>query len=346
MSGSDVPGQPARSVTPGAAGQGDESASTMAVVSPAAGGARGAAAPAPGAPGTAGGVTSAGVWQQVARAFLDNKLALVGLGIVVFMLLLCFAGPLIYHTNQTNAQLALTSNVPTNAAPSAAHLLGTDNGSFDELGRIMYAGQSDLEVALAAAVLATLAGVIWGAVAGFAGGVVDTVMMRLVDAVLAVPALLLLIVISDLYKPSKPFLILLIGLVAWLVPARLVRAETLSLRTREYVQAVQMFGGSNWRIVFRHIIPNALSTIVVNTTFQVADAILFLAALGYLGLGIQPPGTDWGTMLSTAVSDGAVVNNYWWLIWPPGLAIVLVAASFNLAGDALRDGLDVRFQQR
>jgi peptide/nickel transport system permease protein len=346
MSGSDVPGQPARSVTPGAAGQGDESASAMAVVSRAAGGARGAAAPAPGAPGTAGGATSAGVWQQVARAFLDNKLALVGLGIVVFMLLLCFAGPLIYHTNQTNAQLALTSNVPTNAAPSAAHLLGTDNGSFDELGRIMYAGQSDLEVALAAAVLATLAGVIWGAVAGFAGGVVDTVMMRLVDAVLAVPALLLLIVISDLYKPSKPFLILLIGLVAWLVPARLVRAETLSLRTREYVQAVQMFGGSNWRIVFRHIIPNALSTIVVNTTFQVADAILFLAALGYLGLGIQPPGTDWGTMLSTAVSDGAVVNNYWWLIWPPGLAIVLVAASFNLAGDALRDGLDVRFQQR
>jgi peptide/nickel transport system permease protein len=347
VSGSDVPGRPARPVTPGAAGHGDETASAMAVVPRAAGGRRGPADP-PGAPGgKAGSPTSAaGAWQQVGRAFLANKLALVGLGIVVFMVLLCFAGPLVYHTNQTNAQLALTSNVPTNAAPSAAHLLGTDNGSFDELGRIMYAGQADLEVALAAAVLATVAGIIWGAVAGFAGGVLDTVMMRVVDAVLAVPALLLLIVISDLYKPSKLFLIVLIGLVAWLVPARLVRAETLSLRTREYVQAVQMFGGSNWRVVFRHIIPNALSTIVVNTTFQVADAILFLAALGYLGLGIQPPGTDWGTMLSTAVSDGAVVNNYWWLIWPPGLAIVLVAASFNLAGDALRDGLDVRFQQR
>jgi peptide/nickel transport system permease protein len=318
-----------------------------AVVSPAVGDGPSVPAQPAGGPGKAGGAGSgSGAWQQVARAFLANKLSLVGLGIVVFMLLLCFAGPLLYHTNQTNAQLALTSNVPTNAAPSAAHLLGTDNSSFDELGRIMYAGQSDLEVALAAAVLATLAGVIWGAVAGFVGGVVDTVMMRVVDAVLAVPALLLLIVISDLYKPSKPFLILLIGLVAWLVPARLVRAETLSLRTREYVQAVQMFGGGNWRIVFRHIIPNAVSTIVVNTTFQVADAILFLAALGYLGLGIQPPGTDWGTMLSTAVSDGAVVNNYWWLIWPPGLAIVLVAASFNLAGDALRDGLDVRFQRR
>jgi peptide/nickel transport system permease protein len=141
-------------------------------------------------------------------------------------------------------------------------------------------------------------------------------------------------------------LIVLIGFVAWLVPARLVRAETLSLRTREYVQAVKVAGGSNWRIVARHIIPNAFSTIVVNATFQVADAILFLAALGYVGLGIQPPGTDWGTMLSTAISDGAVVNNYWWLIWPPGLAIVLVAVSFNLVGDALRDGLDVRFQRR
>jgi peptide/nickel transport system permease protein len=289
---------------------------------------------------------SPGAWRQFGRALFGNKLALVGLAIAVFMVLLCFVGPLFYHTNQANAQLALTSNVPTNAPPSAAHLLGTDASSFDELGRIMYAGQSDLEVALAAAVLATFVGVVWGAVAGFAGGVIDTVMMRLVDTVLAVPALLLLIVISDVFKPSKPFLILLIGLVAWLVPARLVRAETLSLRTREYVQAVKAFGGSRWRSVFRHIIPNAFGTIVVNATFQVADAILFLAALGYLGLGIQPPGTDWGTMLSTAVSDGAVINNYWWLVWPPGLAIVLVAVSFNLVGDALRDSLDVRFQRR
>jgi len=296
--------------------------------------------------GGQGAAAPSGAWRQIATAFLENKLALLGIGIVIFMVLLCFVGPLAYHTNQTNAQLALISTVPTNAPPSAAHLLGTDASSYDELGRIMYAGQADLEVALAAAILATLVGVIWGAVAGFAGGITDTVMMRVVDTVLAVPALLLLIVISDLFKPSKPFLILLIGFVAWLVPARLVRAETLSLRTREYVQAVKVAGGSRWRIVARHIIPNALGTIVVNATFQVADAILFLAALGYVGLGIQPPGTDWGTMLSTAVSDGAVVNSYWWLIWPPGLAIVLVAVSFNLIGDALRDGLDVRFQQR
>jgi peptide/nickel transport system permease protein len=323
----------------------DEPATTAPAAEPSA---RRPPSPPPDTRGNAGRgpAPSPGAWRQFGRALFGNKLALVGLSIAIFMVLLCFVGPLFYHTNQANAQLALTSNVPTNAAPSAAHLLGTDASSFDELGRIMYAGQSDLEVALAAAVLATFVGVVWGAVAGFAGGAIDTVMMRVVDTVLAVPALLLLIVISDVYKPSKPFLILLIGLVAWLVPARLVRAETLTLRTREYVQAVKAFGGTRWRSVFRHIIPNAFGTIVVNATFQVADAILFLAALGYLGLGIQPPGTDWGTMLSTAVSDGAVINNYWWLVWPPGLAIVLVAVSFNLVGDALRDSLDVRFQRR
>lgn len=321
-----------------------EPATTVPASEPAA---PGLAAPA-GARGSAGSgpAPSPGGWRKFGRALLGNKLALAGLAIAVFMVLLCFVGPLFYHTNQVNAQLALTSNVPTNAAPSLAHLLGTDASSFDELGRIMYAGQSDLEVALAAAILATFVGVVWGAVAGFVGGFTDTIMMRVVDTALAVPALLLLIVISDVFKPSKPFLILLIGFVAWLVPARLVRAETLTLRTREYVQAVRTFGGSRWRAVFRHIIPNAFGTIVVNSTFQVADSILFLAALGYLGLGIQPPGTDWGTMLSTAVSSGAVINNYWWLVWPPGLAIVLVAVSFNLVGDALRDSLDVRFQRR
>lgn len=307
----------------------------------------------PGTPGGFGEVLDAGevtttgsVWRQILRVFVENKLAILGVAIIVFMLLLCFVGPHFYHTNQTNGQLALTSSVPENAPPSATHLLGTDNNSYDELGRIMYGGQADLEVALAAAVLATIVGVIWGAVAGFVGGVVDALMMRFVDTLLSIPALLLLIVLSELFKPSTLFLIVLIGLVAWLVPARLVRGETLSLRTREYVQAVRVAGGNGRRIVARHIIPNAIGTIVVNASFQVADAILFLAALGYLGLGVQPPGTDWGTMLATAISEGAVVNNYWWLIWAPGIAIVLVAVAFNFVGDALRDALEVRLQRR
>jgi peptide/nickel transport system permease protein len=316
------------------------------------------AAPVPGGPGDvltgpsgsggdAGEISSTGsFWRQVVSVFLQNRLALLGLGFIVFMVLFCFVGPHIYVTNQLNGNEALLSNVPQNGPPSAAHLLGSDNNSFDELGRLMFGGQADLEVALAAAMIATVVGVVWGAVAGFVGGALDAIMMRFVDALLSIPALLLLIVLAEIFKPSTIFLIVLIGLVAWLVPARLVRGEALSLRTREYVQAVRVAGGSGRRIVLRHIIPNAIGTIVVNASFQVADAILFLATLGYLGLGISPPGTDWGTMLSTALSNGALQNNYWWEIWAPGLAIVFTVVAFNFIGDALRDALEVRLQRR
>jgi peptide/nickel transport system permease protein len=139
---------------------------------------------------------------------------------------------------------------------------------------------------------------------------------------------------------------LIVGMVAWLVPARLVRGEALTLKTRDYVQAVRAAGGGGRRIVLRHIVPNAIGTIVVNASFQVADAILFLSALGYLGLGIPAPGTDWGTMLAVALDNGALVNGYWWEIASPGLAIVLTVLAFNFIGDALRDSLEVRLQQR
>lgn len=299
-----------------------------------------------GAPGDASGTSTLSTSRRIAAVFFQNRLAFAGVGIILLMAVFVFIGPLFYHTNQINGSAAILSTTPENAPPSAAHLLGTDANSFDELGRLMFGGRADLEVALAAALLATAAGVIWGGVAGFFGGIVDSLMMRFVDVLLAIPALLLLIVIADIFKPSTVFLVVLIGLVAWLVPARLVRAETLSLRTRDYVEAVRAMGGSSRRIVFRHIIPNAIGTIAVNASFQVADAILYLAALGYLGLGVQPPGTDWGTMLSNAISSGAVVNGYWWLIWSPGVAIILVVVAFNFVGDALRDALDVRFQLR
>jgi peptide/nickel transport system permease protein len=284
---------------------------------------------------------------RFARGVLSgNRLALIGGAYVLAVILFCFIGPLIYPTNQTNANAALISSVPQNAAPSWAHPFGTDNGSFDLLGRVMFGGQTDIEVALAAAVVATAIGMLWGAVAGYLGGTSDVLMMRLVDAILSVPALLLLVVLADIFRPSTPLLILLVGFIAWLVPARLVRGEALAIRTREYVQAVRVAGGSGRRIVLRHIIPNAMGTIVVNGSFQVADAILFLATLGYLGLGIQPPGTDWGTMLSTAISNGALPNNYWWEILVPGLAIVFTVVAFNFIGDGLRDAMDVRLRYK
>ena len=287
--------------------------------------------------------SSGGLTLQLVRVFVENRLAVVGLAIIVFSILFCWVGPLFYVTNQTDAQEALLHSIQ-NAHPSSAHLLGTDETGYDILGRIMYGGQISLEVGFAAAAIATLVGVLVGAVSGFFGGFVDSFLMRIVDVLLSVPILYLLIVLAVIFSPSVEILILVIGFTAWLVPARLVRGETLSLRVREFVQAVRVMGGGGTRIVLRHIIPNTIGTIIVNATFQVADAILLLAALGFIGLGVPSPHTDWGTMLSNGVLYAS--SGYWWQIYPTGIAIVLVVVAFNFVGDALRDAFEVRLQRR
>jgi peptide/nickel transport system permease protein len=275
----------------------------------------------------------------VADVFLENRLATLGLVFVVAIVAFCFLGPLVYHSDQTTSDLA-NQTLP----PGSGHPLGTDAYGFDVLGRLMLGGQSSLEVGLASALLATIFGSLWGAVAGYAGGVVDATMMRIVDVLLAIPTLVLLLVIAAIFKPSLLMLILIISALSWLAPARLVRAETLSLRQREYVDAIRQAGGTRRRIVLRHIIPNAIGVIVVNATFQVADAVLLLAALSFLGLGLPPPAASWGGILSDGLNY--LYDGYWWLIWPAGLAIVMTVVSFNFIGDALRDSLDVRLRQR
>lgn len=294
--------------------------------------------------GPAGGdvVSSGNLLRQIARVFGENRLAVVGLAVIVLMVLFCWVGPLVYPTNQVNAAQALNNNL--NASPSGAHLLGTDDSGFDILGRLMFGGKNSLMVGFLAALLGTAWGAIYGAVSGFFGGWIDALMMRIVDIFLSIPLLFLLITLAVIFHPSKGLLILVIAFVSWLVPARLIRGETLTLRIREYVQAVRVMGGSRRRIVLRHIVPNAIGTIIVNATFQVADAILILAALGFLGLGIPLPQTDWGSMLSNGVTYAT--SGYWWEIYPAGLAIVVVVVAFNFIGDALRDALEVRLQRR
>ncbi|SEP02626.1 ABC transporter permease [Amycolatopsis saalfeldensis] len=273
------------------------------------------------------------------RAFRENRLAVAGLVLIVLFLLFCFLGPLVYHTEQVATNLS-----GANQPPGAGHPLGTDDVGYDELGRLMEGGRSSLEIGVAAAVIATVFGTLWGAIAGYVGGFVDAVMMRVVDTLLAIPTLFLLLILAAIFTPTVSLLILVVSFGAWLSPARLVRGETLSLRTREYVQAVRMMGGGSRRVVLRHIMPNAIGTIVVNATFQVADAILLVASLSYLGLGIAPPHADWGNMLSNGTEF--VQNGYWWMILPPGIAIMLVVVAFNLLGDALRDALEVRLRRR
>ncbi|MBJ7597034.1 MAG: peptide ABC transporter permease [Candidatus Nephthysia bennettiae] len=271
--------------------------------------------------------------------FLENRLALAGAAVFFVVVLFCFVGPLIYRTDQVHTNIGRTTQ-----APSAAHLLGTDDVGYDQLGRLMAGGQTSLEVALGAACVAVVVGVLWGAVAGFFGGFVDALMMRIVDAILAIPALFLLLFVASVTTPRVGTLIAIVGLIAWLVPARLIRGETLSLRTREYVQAVRVMGGSSARIILRHIVPNTIGTVMVNATFQVADAILVVAALSFLGLGIPPPSVNWGGMLSSGLNY--TYAGYWWLIYPPGIAIVLTVVCFNFMGDALRDAFEVRLRRR
>lgn len=276
---------------------------------------------------------------MVLRAFTENKLALAGLIMVVVVALFCFIGPLLWHTNQADTNLLLV-----NKPPGGRHPLGSDDLGYDVLGRLMAGGQSSLEVGVVVALAATAIGVFYGVVSGLTGGLVDAVMMRFVDIILAIPAIYLFIDLASEFKPTLPLLIVVLTLLSWLGPARLVRGETLSLRVREYVQAVKVMGGRSGRIIMRHLVPNTMGTIVVNATFQVADAILILAVLSYFGFSLPPPTATWGGMLQNGVNF--LYDGYWWEIYPAGAMIVLTVVAFNFIGDGLRDSFDVRLQRR
>jgi peptide/nickel transport system permease protein len=294
----------------------------------------------PGAEPEGGDVHAGGsTWRMIGSVFIQSRLAIAGVAIVVLMVLFSFAGPIFYHTDQVHTNLGAV-NLP----PGGSHALGTDNVGYDVLGRLMVSGQSTLIVGLAAAILASVVGTLWGAIAGYVGGVVDAVMMRIVDSVLSIPPLVLILVLASVITPSTTELILLVATVSWLIPSRLVRGEALTLRTREYVQASRAMGGRHAWMVLRHITPNAIGVIVVQATFEVANAILLLAALSYLGLGPAPPSTNWGSMLNNGLNY--IYEGKWWLIYPAGLAIVLTVIAFNFIGDALRASLDVRLQVR
>jgi peptide/nickel transport system permease protein len=281
-----------------------------------------------------------GLARRAWDVFAENKLALASLAFIVFIVLFCFAGPLFYHTNQVSTDL---SNYL--CKPSGGHLLGCNELGYDQLGRLMVGGQTSLEVGIAAAIVAVSFGALYGAISGFAGGVVDSIMMRIVDAGLSLPYLMVIIILSVIFHPTPAIMIFIIAVFYWFAVARLVRGETLTLRTREYVQAVKVIGGRPLRSVTRHVMPNAIGVIIVQATFAVADSILTLSGLGFLGLGVTPPATDWGSMLSGGLNY-IQSGNYWWLIYPPGICVILTCISFNFIGDALRDAFETRLQRR
>jgi peptide/nickel transport system permease protein len=278
-------------------------------------------------------------WRLAVREFASNWLAVVGLALLAFFVLFCFLGPVVYHAN------LLTSNLNiANSPPGAGHPLGTDNEGIDVLGEIMKGGQASLEIGFLSAVIAIVVGALYGAISGLAGGILDSALMRVVDVLLSIPFLFVVLIVADRYGASILSLSLLLGAFTWLVPARLVRGEVLSLRVRDFVAAARTAGATQWRLINRHLIPNALGVIIVNVTFNIADAILAVAYLGFLGFGQHYPIYDWGDLLSNGTQY--IADNYWWLVYPVGLCIIATVMAFNFVGDALRDALDVRLRRR
>jgi peptide/nickel transport system permease protein len=264
------------------------------------------------------------------REFARHRLGVIGCAVIILLALFCFVGPLVHPTDQVHTNIAIT-----NVGPSSAHPLGTDANGYDVLGRLMVGGRNSLEIGVAVALLATLLGALWGAVAGLTGGALDALMMRVVDALMALPAIFILIYLATIVQPTVPLLIGVISLLSWLGPARLIRAETLTLRTREFVQAARSMGAGRTHTITRHLLPNTLGTLVVNATFQVADAIIVLATLSFLGFGLPPPAATWGGMLSQGTTY--LFDGYWWQVYPAGVLIMVTVIAFNLVGDALRD---------
>jgi ABC-type dipeptide/oligopeptide/nickel transport system permease subunit len=277
-----------------------------------------------------------GQWAMVVRRFLHNGQAMTGL--VAFLLMLLFSGIYTaFHPSQYS-QLSTAYN----QGPSAAHIFGTNGIGIDMLAQILKGVLQDLQVAVLVAGMSVVIGTLIGAVAGYYGGKVDNLLMRFVDLVLVIPVLVVLIMLAHIVAQQANnwfYLAIIIGALSWTYIARLVRAEFLSLRERDFVEASRALGASDWRIISRHMIPNAIGPIIVNATITVAGAIVLEATLSYLGLGIQPPAVSLGLLIEQGQS--AATTEYWLFVYPAAFLLALIVSVFFI-GDGLRAALDPR----
>jgi peptide/nickel transport system permease protein len=275
--------------------------------------------------------------------FIRNKAAIAGAIFLIFLFLFCFLGPTVTGHNEPNAQ-HVTSAADTLAGPSLKYPFGTDDVGRDEFARAMAGGQTSLLVGLASMLMAILLGIGIGAFAGFYGGLVDNLLMRFTDVVLAVPLYLLLFVLSASFTDGSPrSVIILIAIFGWTYAARIVRGEFLALKEREYVYAARTIGAKDLRLMFRHMLPNAAGPIIVNATLLVSSNIILESVLSYFGFGIKPPVASWGSMLTDGQGLADVAP---WLVFVPALLIIFTVLSLNLVGDGLRDALDPYMTER
>ena len=268
------------------------------------------------------------------KQLLSNKLTLFGAGIILLLIVVALSAPVItrYDPTYINIQDALLR-------PSLEHPLGTDSLGRDLFARMIYASRIALLIGFVAVGLAAVIGVFFGSVAGYFGGKIDSTIMRFADVMLCFPAFFLILAVIAVVGPSIFNIMAVIGLTSWMGMARLIRAEILSLKTRDYVSASRVLGASDFFIITKHLIPNGIGPVLVSFVFGVAGAILTEAGLSFIGLGVQPPDPSWGNIL---MEGKAVMGVGWWVILFPGLAILITVLAFNLLGEGLRDALNPR----
>lgn len=277
-------------------------------------------------------------WRQLVWPHLkQNRMALAGGFIVVLMFLLALLATVLPGDPAAiNVQQALLE-------PSTTHLFGTDDLGRDVFLRMLYGARISLLVGFVAVGISTLLGILVGALAGFYGGWVDALVMRFVDIMLCFPTFFLILAVIAFLDPSIWNIMIVIGMTSWMGVARLVRAEFLSLREREFVLAARALGASDLRLMARHMLPNALSPVLVSATLGIAGAILTESALSFLGIGVQPPTPSWGNML---IAGKQTLGYAWWLSVFPGLAILITVLGYNLLGEGVRDALDPRLKDQ
>ncbi|HEU5139128.1 MAG TPA: oligopeptide ABC transporter permease [Bacillales bacterium] len=273
------------------------------------------------------------------RKFMKNKMAVAGAIVLIVVIAAAILAPLL--TSFKPAEQDLTNML---AAPGGEHPLGTDRLGRDTLSRLLYGGRISLAVGFGGVVGILTIGTVVGAIAGYFGGWVDGFLMRLVDVFISFPSLFLLITLLAVFKPSIWTLIFVFSFTAWTQTARLVRGEFLSLRTREFVLASKTMGVRTHKIIFSHILPNAMGPVIVTATLQIGVLIIAEAGLSFLGLGVQPPTPSWGNMLQDAQNINIMLNAWWYPLFP-GLMIVITVLSFNFVGDGLRDALDPKVNE-
>ncbi|HPQ44140.1 MAG TPA: ABC transporter permease [Syntrophales bacterium] len=268
--------------------------------------------------------------------FSRNKVAVAGGIVVILLFIVSLLAPWIapYDPNEINLKVVLSP-------PSWMHLFGTDQLGRDVFSRMIWGAGISLKVGFVATGVSICIGVILGALAGYYGRWVDTVIMRFVDIMLCFPAFFLILAVIAILEPSIWNIMVVIGLTSWMGITRLVRADFISLKERDFVQAARAIGASDLRIIFRHILPNAMASILVAATLGVAGAILTESALSFLGIGVQPPTPSWGNILTAGKNN---IDIAWWLSLYPGLAILITVLGYNLLGEGIRDSLDPRLK--